>query len=118
MNIEKLKASQIDYDMGLYRFMNNVSLYEGLLKEFVTDNEYISAKSAYERKDYQAMFKNLHAMKGATGNLGMNTLYKSTCELVEILRHEDYEHIDKPYLKVQEEYATVIKGITDACDET
>lgn len=117
MNIKILKSSQIDYDAGLYRFMNNVSLYEGLLKEFVKDNAYKYAISALERQDYQTMFKHFHSFRTMTEMLGMTELHTATSVFVELLRMESYSGIELYYRKMQNAYEIVLKGIKEAIEE-
>ncbi len=114
MNIDILKTVEIDYESGLSRFLSNASLYEGLLKEFTKNNEYGFAKNALEKKNYKAMFKHLHSMKGAVGNLAIMGLYRKNEALVEALRVDNFAVVEEMFADVMTEYNKVVEAINKA----
>ncbi|MBR1751332.1 MAG: Hpt domain-containing protein [Ruminococcus sp.] len=114
MNSDILKNGGIDYDHGVERFMNNVPVYERLLKNFPNDNLYEQAFEEYERRDYDALFKSLHTMKSSTGTLDLTELYSATDELVEALRISDLSNVDKLMEIIKVAYKRAVEAIGNA----
>jgi len=110
MDIEKLKEAGVDYDEGLNRFMGSVDLYEKFLLRFPGDPSFNELKEAMENEDYKTAFKAGHTLKGTSGNLSLNDLYKATIPFVDALRDEeaDYDLAKELYPKVVEEYNRVM----------
>ncbi|MDD3242595.1 MAG: hypothetical protein PHD32_02585 [Eubacteriales bacterium] len=119
MNISVLQQGGIDYTAGLKRFSGDRELYETILAAFLYDACLDKVRSAYERGDYQAMVAGVHEMKGASGNVDMNRLYKAACDLLDKLRGSGstvgsevgqcYEAFSSAYLAAQEAIRQALK---------
>jgi len=78
----------IDYNEGVARFVGNAAMYEKFLRTFPTDRTFAELADAMERKDTNAAFQAAHTLKGLTGNLSLNTLYKDLVVFTDALRGE------------------------------
>lgn len=114
MNIELLNSNGIDYDKGLYRFMNNASLYEGLLKEFLKTHDYKLAKSAKINNEYDKMINHLNKMKITTKSLELCKLYEKTIKVIAVLESGQYDDLEELYNNMQEEYEKTISLISQS----
>ena len=114
MDIEMLKKNSIDYDGGLGRFMDNVSLYEGLLKEVIKDAEFLLAKMAYERGDLQTMFSKLKFLSEGVGKLGIIGLKEKLENFLELAKHEKHEELDEYFVVLSEEYYNTLEILKKA----
>ena len=56
------------------------------------------------RSDYEAMLKYSHAMKGLTGNLGLNKIYDELFQMVSDLRACDYSRLEEQMRVINEQY--------------
>lgn len=116
MNIEKLKASGIDYEEGLERFSGNEQLYVKYLKKLLTVNTYEEMREAVLKGDLQEGFESAHKLKAFIGNLSIGYFYDKLKALTEELRgsvqkdyRQDIEKLDKEYEKILQ----AIRGIED-----
>lgn len=86
---------------AMSRFMGDEELFELCFKQFAHDKGFERLEEAIKAKDYDAAFKAAHSLKGVAGNLGLETLFESLSELVETLRHGEYDaDIDGMYDKI------------------
>lgn len=74
------------------------------LEQFTEDRCFSSLARNIEAADYEQAFQDAHALKGVAGNLGLTPLYQSICDIVEILRHKEYENIEEYCTHVEEFY--------------
>ena len=118
MNADVLKASGIDYDAGLARFVNDQELYETVLQAFLHEDCLQRAETAYAANDNQALFKVAHEVKGCSGNADMKRLYVASCRLVELVRHMEgsQEEIDQAYTVFVKAYNEAVEGIRKAME--
>ena len=114
MDIELLKTNTIDYDGGLVRFMNNMSLYEGLLKQFVKDMEFEMAKIAYKHRDFKTMFSKLKYLSEGCLKLGITGLNEKLENILELAKYEKYDEVDKYFEIVEQEYNHTIEILKKA----
>lgn len=108
MDEGRLKAAGVDYDMALERFVGNRMLYEKFLNKYVEDELAVKTREAYERESYHEMLEAVHALKGVSGTLGMDALYKVSAEIVNALRSEDYTDLDSMMERLQEEHEKMV----------
>ena len=87
MNYEILSEYGIDPEAGLARCMNDSALYESLLALFIEDDTFERVSAAYERGDFEELFRCAHELKGVSGNADIPPLYDAVGDLVEQLRH-------------------------------
>lgn len=89
-----LKASGIDYNGGMKRFMGDEELYEEALLIFTEQVSTDAAHVAFDGRDFAAMFDAVHALKGAIGQMNMPICYARVCDLTELLRNAPYNESD------------------------
>ena len=119
MDKKILYDAGINVDAGIKRFMDDREFYEEVLLQFLDDTSMSAAEAAYKADDHQALFDEVHGMKGVSGNLDITELYKCTCELTELLRQDEgtKEQIDASYARMQEAYKKATEGIRKAMKE-
>lgn len=114
MNREKIVAAGIDYDMGLRRFAGKVELYEKYLLQFLQEPNFEQLRSEMNAEEYENAFRTAHALKGVTGTLSLDKLYKALCELVEALRAGKGEEAKVLMVTADKEYEDTVKILRDA----
>lgn len=98
MNRETLIAAGIDYDQGVERFAGRAALYEKYLKKLFDDDIMGTFTQQLRAGDMNAAFRAAHDLKGLTGNLAINDLFRAISALVEALRRGDsQENIKRIY---------------------
>lgn len=97
-----------DYQATMERFMNNEGMYLRLLDMLFQDDNLAKLGSALEAGELDRAFEAGHTLKGVTGNMGLEPLFRVLGELVEPLRagekREDYLAM---YERVQAEFKRV-----------
>ncbi|MBC8199751.1 MAG: Hpt domain-containing protein [Desulfobacterales bacterium] len=58
---------------------------------------------AIEEKDFKAIDKTAHSLKGASGNLGLTRVYELAFEIEKMGKAENIEGIDKIYQELEKE---------------
>ena len=89
MTLEQLQAYGADTAAGLNRCMNNEAFYLRLVGMELEDANFDRLRQALSDQDMRAAFEAAHALKGATGNLGLSPIYDPVCALTERLRGAD-----------------------------
>ncbi len=117
----KLKPSQTDLPKslpginikdGLKRFAGNQSLLRKLLNKFSVNHGNMVAEidAAIASGDRQTAIHLAHALKGVSGNIGAQQLYKATKKLEAAIKTEE-AGMDECLNDVSKEMARVISGI-------
>ena len=116
MNVEALKQAGIDYEKGVQRFMGDEPLYQLVLTTFLQDETLEMASRQFSDKDYGALLRSAHAIKGASGNADMVALYAASSALVLQLRMQqpDDNAISDGFVAFERAYITVKEGILQA----
>ena len=114
MDGKVLTECGIDYDEGLEKFLQSKDLYDGLLKDFLTDNSFDEAKIAVENKDSEGVIRTIHAMKSVTGTLCMNKLYLKCCDIVDAVRADRFADAEKSFDEAYAMYQKIAEGIRNA----
>ena len=86
LTIDILKASGADTDSGLARCMGMEDFYLSLVAKALQDKNFDVLKESIAAKDLDAAFEAAHALKGVLGNLSLEPMYSSMCEITELLR--------------------------------
>ena len=89
LTTQTLKAWGADTDAGLARCMNMEPFYLKLVKMELADPNFDLLAQALKDGNANAAFEAAHALKGATGNLGLTPLFAPVSELTEMLRNAD-----------------------------
>ena len=108
--MEKLSAEGVDLDTTLHRFLDNKDMYAKFLKKFLNDTNYDRMQEDCEAKDYDKLLESSHALKGLTGNLGLDPMFKKLSDMVADIRAKDYSRIDELNEGIKRDYET-FKGI-------
>ncbi|MBR3743288.1 MAG: Hpt domain-containing protein [Clostridia bacterium] len=86
MTIEALKAYGADVKGGLARCMGMESFYLRLVGMELADPNFDKLDKALAAQNAREAFEAAHALKGATGNLGLTPLFAPLSEITEKLR--------------------------------
>lgn len=111
MNIERLKASGIDYEEGLERFSGNVQLYEKYLNKLLTIQTYGEMRKAACSGQIQEAFEAAHKFKAFIGNLSISHFYEEIKALTEEFRAGVYKDYKTDFEKLDQEYEKIIQAI-------
>lgn len=95
-------------DGALERFADNEEIYEKYLNRFQSDTHMEAVQAALREGDYQKVLEQAHAMKGMTGTLGMDALYKACSAVVSAVRAEQYQELPQLVAQMQESYERVM----------
>lgn len=110
--LEEMKAMGVNVDEALKdRFMGNVSLYERMLKKFPPMIKDLTVRADFDGNDYADVIEKAHAIKGATGNLSIDPLYKPYTEIVDLLRAGKPEEARAILEKVLPVQADIVQSI-------
>lgn len=85
--IDELKGMGLDVDEGLDRVLGDASLYEmmlGMFVDSVRDNS-VQAED-FDKEDLDGLIKQIHTLKGVTGNLALTPLYNGYNQALALLR--------------------------------
>lgn len=111
LNKEKLEKAGIDYEQGIKHFACNTEIYEKYLLRFKDDPIYGELCVEIEAGDYNAAFRNAHALIGVTGNLGMMDFGEKVSNLIEELRHGKYDNMDALLVDFRASYARTVEAL-------
>lgn len=104
MDIQNISEMGIDIAAGIKRFSGNQEMYIKFLLRFLEDTTFCELEHAIINENYELAFAAAHTLKGTSGNLSIEPLYLSVCELTEMLRENKYDNIQSIFLKVKENY--------------
>lgn len=111
--LEKLRAFGVDVNGTLERFIGNEELFIKFILRFPNDEKLIRLRAAIEAKDYEEALTISHSLKGETGNLGINPLYKTFSQMVDDIRAETYTRLEEQYDTAIEYYREICKIIKE-----
>lgn len=97
----------IDVAGALNRMMGNEDLFFRIMKKFLEDESYKNLMIKLEQKDYDEAFKCAHALKGITGNLGLDPIMDADVVIVEKLRNHNMEGIEEDAKRLTEVYQKI-----------
>jgi hypothetical protein len=112
MDINGLKALGADVESGLARCMNNEAIYFRLIGMCAADGNYDVLAESIAAGELRKAFEAAHALKGVTGNLSLDQLYKPISEITELLRNET----DTDYSALVEEILKQRKLLVEFCE--
>ncbi|MDO4297711.1 MAG: Hpt domain-containing protein [Lachnospiraceae bacterium] len=98
--LEELKDKGVDIEEGLHRMMNNVSLYERMLRSFPKMMKGLEIPVDFDGTDYAEIIEKAHSVKGAAGNLSLTPVYKGYTEIVDLLRKGQPEQAREVLVKL------------------
>lgn len=108
---EKLSKYGIDYEDALDRVDGDEDFYKTLAMKYLTNENYVSLVAAMEVKDYDEAYKAAHALKGISGNLSFNDLFKVASEMSAALYQGEYQAAEKMLPQVTKYHKEVLEGL-------
>ena len=99
-----------NYEEVLCRLMNDALVKKFLIK-FLDDESCKNIFDNLEKHDIKEAFRAAHTLKGICQNLGLGTLYKSSCDVTEALRDGKNDVTDKMLSKLKDDYEMTVSTI-------
>ena len=116
MRVEWTKIG-IDYNDLLARLGGSEMLALKFLKQFLSDETFTNIQTNFRQQDYASLARNVHALKGLTGNLSMKKLFELTNIWMDDLRVQNYASTEEMYRCCEREYQTIREGLQQAFQE-
>lgn len=107
-----LKEAGVDTDGALRRFSNNTGLYERFLVKFPSDENFGRIKPALDAGDFETALTAAHTLKGVSGNLGMDRLYRACTEIVSLIRGGDQAKARNAYTELDAAYRELLDALS------
>ncbi|MBF0408166.1 MAG: response regulator [Candidatus Riflebacteria bacterium] len=103
----------IDLKDALKRIRNDTSHFAKILNSFRNDFADVVEKirAALENKNYQAASTLIHCLKGCSGNISANILYKTAQEFEDLLKLKEQSDYNNIFAKLEANFSNVIKAI-------
>lgn len=117
MDEEKLIEAGFDMDGVKERLGGDQDFFKSLLGMVLESSSYDEMIVAFRERKTQEAFEAAHALKGMTGNMGMQKVYEALVPLVEELRAGDFEAAEKLLPSVEERYSKAITAIEDVLEQ-
>lgn len=86
IDVKSLREFGADVDDGLARCLNNEEFYLKMVNLGLQDARFEQISEILKKKDYDAAFEAVHALKGVIGNLALTPLYSPIDRMTELLR--------------------------------
>jgi len=103
----------VDLNEGLNRFCGNKNLYAEMLLDFIRD--YSSAPKILEEliaaENFSVASDKIHAIKGLSGNLSINAIFKLSAEINSSLKQNQVAQLPQLLVKFKEEMEKVCTSI-------
>ncbi|MBF0118336.1 MAG: response regulator [Desulfobacterales bacterium] len=113
-NTEELQIELpgINVQIFLKKIGDNKKLFKTILKDFFKNfkNSAIEIEAAWEQNDFNLAKRLVHTIKGASGNLAANTLYKAAIELERAIKIEDRNNFNQLFYDFKVALAEVIES--------
>ena len=106
-----LRNAGVDTDGALRRFSGNTALYEKFLFKFPADENFAKITPALQAGDWEGALTAAHTLKGVSGNLGMDRLYRACAETVALLRAEDYDGANASGEELEAAYGAILAAL-------
>lgn len=103
----------IEYEELIARFANNDAIAKRFLKNFLNDQTFLQLQKHYNNHDHEELIKDIHTLKGLSGNLSMKELYSITNIWLIDLRNGNFETNEQLYQRCLEEYTKITQGLTE-----
>lgn len=108
LNKEKLEQAGIHYQLGIQRFAGQENIYEKYLFRFLENTQYEDACEAFKAGDFDKLMKEVHALKGMAGMLGMESLFECMTEIIATIRKEEFEKVPPLFEKFGNYYKPIV----------
>lgn len=110
--INELRDMGLDIDEGLDRVLGDESLYEMMLGMFVDSvgDSPVQAED-FDKGDLDGLIKQIHTLKGVTGNLALTPLYDGYNQALTLLREGKPKEAKAEYEKLAPVQADILACI-------
>lgn len=108
-----LKDIGVDIEGTLSRFVDDDEIYTKFLSRFPDEDRITPVKEAIEAKDYDALMRSAHKLKGVSANLGMNSLSQKAERIVSKMRNNIYEGFEEDAAEAEKEYDLICRTIQE-----
>lgn len=99
-----------EYEEVLSRLRSEERIKKYVTK-FLTDPSFEMLADALAQGDMETAFRGAHTLKGVCQNLGFTRLYRSSCQLTELLRPKEQVDTGLCFKQVEEDYALTVAAI-------
>ena len=111
MTIQECYAAlEGDYQEVLSRLYSE-ALVQRFVGKFLSDQSFPLLERSLKDQNYEEAFRAAHTLKGVTQNLSFTKLYRSSHELTEALRAQDYGLASQLFSSVEADYIQTIAAI-------
>ncbi|MCR5605040.1 MAG: Hpt domain-containing protein [Lachnospiraceae bacterium] len=111
--LRSLKNAGINTNLGMKYSMNDPSIYESILKAFVTESstKMQNLRDCYEAKDLNGYTTYIHSLKSSAKTIGAIALNELAARLEDAAKNQTEEIIDKDHDKVMKIYSDLVEVI-------
>lgn len=102
-----LRYVGVNTDEALTRLVRNERVYESVLNNFLLDTNFEELEKSIAIKDYSKAIFSAHTLKGISGNLGMEILFRTLDELLKKIDDNDFVDVDKIFLQISSGYHSI-----------
>lgn len=108
MNLkEAARRLEIDLPRVLDRLVGKEDFLIHMLKIYAQSDEFMMAKDAMLRKDYEELKKYAHSLKGAGHTIGLDRMAAASNEVVCAVREQQYESIEHMFDNMEQEFLKI-----------
>lgn len=101
-----------DFDEVMSRLQRE-QLVEKFLYKFLDDKSFGMFKTAMSNKDYDEALRAVHTLKGICQNLSFSGLYKSSSQITNALKENDYSKAIDMAPQLEEDYYKLIHAVEE-----
>ena len=109
ITMQALKDFGADTESGLSRCLEREEFYLKMVNMAISNPKFDELGDAIEADNLESAFELCHALKGITGNVGLDPLYKKLCDMTELLRHKENADYRFLYADIKELHTKLLK---------
>ena len=106
--VEKVNTGRCDELLG-----GNSALYLKLMKKFMDDPDFENLGKAIDSGDLKGQEDSAHSLKGVSGNIGIDLMYRNFSEIVAVRRNQAQADVKADYDEAMESRRKIIKILED-----
>ncbi len=106
---QQLLSAGVNIQEGVARFAGNDALYQKFLFKFLEDPSFDQLQAAVAAENWADALTAAHTLKGVSGNLGLESLFSSSAQVVSLLREQDPAGALAAYAALKDSYEEIIR---------
>lgn len=114
MNANLYESLSINHDEILRRFSGNEGIFLKFLKRFPDEPTFADLQKAAAENDFAKIETTAHTLKGIAGNLGINSVFDTSADLVNAVRAKEYDKVPGLFEKLSQTYNNICDIIRNA----